>query len=291
MNFKDFKKKSASLSETVSNMAAQPNNSWQDDRFWSMTKDTVGNSVAVIRFLPQQDFSLSPFQLTFRHSFQTAGKWFIDDCPVTIGENCPICEHSSSIWNSDEKEARKIYRKKAYIANILVISDPANPENDGHVFLFKFGKSIFDMIMEVVAPEDEDETGVNVFDFDDGLNFKLKMVQKSGYNNYDKSKFLPDLAPIAGGDEGKQEEIFKLILPFDEFIDKNKFKSYNELLQKFSNFSNSNNITASIEEDINNGAKQTPASELIAAEEFNEKVQEIQETDDEFDFDALLADN
>jgi hypothetical protein len=292
MNFKDFKKNAKSLSDTVTKMSAKT--SYKDERFWTIAKDAAGNGNATFRFLPQKDLEKSPIVLTFRHGFQSAGRWFIEDCPVTIKEKCPICEHSSSIWSSNEKEARKYWRKKSYIANILMVDDPANPENNGKVFLFKFGKSIYDIIMETVAPEDDDEQGVNIFDFDEGLNFKLKLVQKGEYNNYDKSKFLNTPCEVADGDEDAQEKIYNSIIPFDEFTAKDKFKSYNELVNKFSKFVQGykSPIEASIEEAVEAEVSK-PETIPSTKPKKSAPVEDTEESneDDEFDFDALLADD
>ena len=144
MDFKAFKKQQAALKDSVAKLAQKPTNNYADDRFWNLTKDTAGNANATIRFLPQQDPSKAPIVLTFRHAFQTEGRWFIEECPHTIGEKCPVCEYSSSLWDSNEDEARKHWRAKGYIANVLIVDDPANPENNGQVKLFKFGKKIYD---------------------------------------------------------------------------------------------------------------------------------------------------
>ncbi len=223
--------------------------------------------------------------MTFYHSAQPEGRWFIEDCPHTIGEKCPICEYSSALWTSDEKTARAFWRKKGYIANILVVQDEANPENEGKVFLFKFGKSIYDMIMAAVAPEDEDDESLNVFDFDEGYDFKLKLVQKAGYNNYDKSKFAMKPSEIAGGDVKAQEEIFNSIHDLSEFGDPERFKSYDELAKKLASVT-SGNVPApqNLEKEI---AKEIDKSQVKEQETEND----FEEEEDDFDFDKLLGDD
>ena len=296
MSFKDFKKKQHKLTDAISKMAETPKRSYQDDRVWNVQKDSAGNGNATIRFLPQKDLEKSPIILTFRHAFQTAGKWFIEDCPVTVGAECPVCEHSASMWDSDSDQARKLWRKKTYIANILVVEDSNNPENEGKVFLFKFGQSIYDIIMGVVAPEDDDEESVNIFDFDEGLNFKLKMVQKGGYNNYDKSKFVMGAKSVADGDESEQERIYNDIYDLSEFTQKDKFKSYEELLKKFSSMTSvSSSMASNIEEEDKKKEttkKDSSNSDIpFGTDEEKSDGDDGDDDDDDIDFDALLADD
>jgi hypothetical protein len=293
MDFRSFKKQQSQLKDAVEKMAIKPANNYADERMWNLTKDAAGNAAATIRFLPQQDPALSPIQLTFRHSFQKAGRWFIEECPHTIAEKCPVCEYATSIWNDNEKEARLHWRAKSYICNILVVEDPSNPENDGKVFLYKFGKKIYDKIMDRVAPEDEDESGVNVFDYDEGLNFKLKLTQVSDFNNYDKSKFVMTPSAIADGDVKVQESIFKGTHSLAEFTDKTRFKSFNELVTKL-NSMQSGSAIASIQEEINSPVenKEERKKETKVSKEVPEEEEVDTETEEEeIDFDSLLADD
>lgn len=284
MNFADFKKNASKMKESLHKLAQEPKNSYDDDRFWTLTKDKIGNGLATIRFLPQQDPSDSPIILTFRHAFQKDGRWFIDECPHTIGEKCPICEYSSSIWNTNEDEARMYWRTKGYIANILVVKDPAKPENDGKVFMFKFGKKIYDKIMNIVAPEEEDEEPVNIFDFDAGLDFKLKLGQVAGYNNYDKSSFVFKQTKVGGGKLKEQEAIFNAIHKLDEFVDPERFKTYDQLLKKLTK-ANAAVAVPSIDSEIKTDKKdESVAFEPDAVEE------EVTDNVDDIDFDALLSD-
>ena len=171
----------------------------------------------------------------FSHGFQGKGGWFIENCPTTIGGKCPVCEANSELWNSgiedDKTVARDRKRKLSYIANIMVVSDPKNPSNDGKVFLFKFGKKIFDKIMEKLQPEFADETPTNVFDFWKGADFKLKIRKVAGYVNYDKSEFdVP--APLMGGDDKQLEGVWAKQHKLQEFLKPENFKSYDELSKK-----------------------------------------------------------
>lgn len=206
-----------------------------DTRFWQPTVDKSGNGMAVIRFLPAPaadgDDAL-PWIRVFNHGFQGPGGWFIDNCLTTVNEKCPVCEHNNTLWNSgieaNKDIARKQKRKLSYVANILVVSDPSNPENEGQVKLFKFGKKIFDKISEAMNPEFADETPVNPFDMWEGANFKLKIRNVEGYRNYDKSEFSESSA-LFGGDDEKLEELWKKEFSLKDFTDKKQFKPYEQL--------------------------------------------------------------
>ncbi len=207
----------------------------EDTRFWQPTVDKSGNGMATIRFLPAPGVDGEdglPWVRRFDHGFQGPGGWFIDNCLTTVGEKCPVCEHNSTLWNSGIEANKDIVRKQkrrlSYVANILVISDPAHPENDGTVRLFKFGKKIFDKISEAMNPEFADETPVNPFDFWDGANFKLKIRNVEGYRNYDKSEFAEPSA-LFDGDDDKLEAIYKQEHSLKDFTDKKNFKPYEQL--------------------------------------------------------------
>jgi hypothetical protein len=209
-----------------------------DNRFWQPSVDKAGNGMAVVRFLPAPavdgDDAL-PWVRVFHHGFQGPGGWLIDNCLTTLNDKCPVCEHNSMLWNSgveaNKEIVRKQKRKLSYLANIYVVSDPSNPENEGKVFLYKFGKKIFDKISEAMNPEFADETPVNPFDLWEGANFKLKIRNVEGYRNYDKSEFA-DPTPLLGGDDGKLEELWKSEYSLKEFLEKSNFKSYEQLKQR-----------------------------------------------------------
>lgn len=206
-----------------------------DTRFWQPEVDKAGNGMAVIRFLPAPaadgDDSL-PWVRVFSHGFQGTGGWLIDNCLTTLNEKCPVCEHNSVLWNSgieaNKEIVRKQKRKLNYVANILVVSDPKNPDNEGQVRLFKFGKKIFDKLTEAMNPEFPDEKPMNPFDFWDGANFKIKIRNVEGYRNYDKSEFDKPEA-VLGGDDAKLEEMWKKEYSLKEFVDRKNFKSYDLL--------------------------------------------------------------
>ena len=219
--------------DKIANPSAEKK-SYKDDRFWRLEGDKSGNGTATIRFLPRVEGDELPWVRLFSHGFQgPTGKWYIENSLTTIGKDDPVGELNTQLWNSgseaNKEIARKQKRKLSYIANILVVSDPKHPENEGKVFLFKFGKKIFDKIMDKARPTFEDEKPVNVFDFWEGANFKLRMRKVSGYANYDESIFM-EPAPI-----GSDEEIVKVANgqhKLAEFIDPSNFKSYDELKQK-----------------------------------------------------------
>jgi hypothetical protein len=219
--------------ESVSQSSTE--GSKDDTRFWQPSVDKAGNGMAVIRFLPAPavdgDDAL-PWVRVFNHGFQGPGGWLIDNCLTTVNEKCPVCEHNSTLWNSgieaNKDVARKQKRKLSYVANIYVVSDPSNPENEGTVRLFKFGKKIFDKITEAMNPEFADETPVNPFDLWEGANFKLKIRNVEGYRNYDKSEFA-DKSALLNGDDDKLEALWKSEHSLKEFLDKKNFKSYDIL--------------------------------------------------------------
>jgi hypothetical protein len=206
-----------------------------DTRFWQPQVDKAGNGMAIVRFLPAPSVDgdeALPWVRVFSHGFQGPGGWFIDNCLTTLNEKCPVCEHNNTLWNSgieaNKDIARKQKRKLSYVANILVVSDPSNPENEGQVKLFKFGKKIFDKITEAMNPEFADETPVNPFDMWEGANFKLKIRNVEGYRNYDKSEFA-DKSALFDGDDDKLEELWKTEFSLKEFTEKRNFKSFEQL--------------------------------------------------------------
>jgi hypothetical protein len=209
--------------------------SYNDDRFWRLEGDKAGNGTATIRFLPRVEGDELPWVRIFSHGFQgPTGKWYIENSLTTLGENDPVGELNTQLWNSgseaNKEIARKQKRKLSFIANILVVSDPKHPENEGKVFLFKFGKKIFDKIMDKARPTFEDEKPVNVFDLWEGANFKLRMRKKDGYANYDESVFTE---PCAVSDE--ESQLLKIVnsqVKLAEFVERKNFKSYDELKKK-----------------------------------------------------------
>ena len=212
--------------------APQEKKSYVDERLWKPVMDKTGNGYAVIRFLPAVKGEDMPWAKVWNHAFHgPTGQWYIENSLTTVGQNDPVSEMNSAYWNSgvesDKEIARRQKRKLQYFANIYVVSDPANPQNEGKVMLYRFGKKIFDKCMEAMQPAFQDETPVNPFDFWEGANFKLKIRKVDGYWNYDKSEFE---APSALFDDDEQlEEVWKKEYPLAEFTAASNFKSYDEL--------------------------------------------------------------
>ena len=215
--------------------APQEKKSYQDDRLWKPTMDKTGNGYAVIRFLPAVEGEDMPWAKVWNHAFQgPTGQWYIENSLTTLGQNDPVSEMNSAYWNSgvesDKEIARRQKRKLQYFANIYVVQDPANPQNEGKVMLYRFGKKIFDKCMEAMQPAFQDESPVNPFDFWEGANFKLKLRKVDGYWNYDKSEFEAPSALF--DDDDKLEEVWKTQYPLSEFTSASNFKSYDELKKR-----------------------------------------------------------
>jgi hypothetical protein len=212
----------------------QNKSKYQDDRFWKPELDKTGNGYAVIRFLPAVEGEDLPWQRVWSHAFQDVGGWYIENSLTTLGQKDPVSEENTRLWNtgldSDKEIARKRKRKLSYYANVLIQSDPKHPENEGKVFLFKFGKKIFDKITEAMQPAFEDEKPVNPFDFWKGANFKLKIRKVDGYWNYDKSEFEA-VSPLAEDDE-KIKSVWGQQHALKPFLDPSNFKTYDELKEK-----------------------------------------------------------
>ena len=231
-NRNSFDKLTKAVESTTTNAEA---GSKEDDRFWQPEVDKAGNGMAIIRFLPAPavdgDDAL-PWVRVFNHGFQGPGGWYIENSLTTLNQKDPVSEYNSVLWNSgieaNKEIARKQKRRLTYISNILVVSDPKNPENEGQIKLYKFGKKIFDKISEAMNPEFADETPLNPFDFWEGANFKIKIRQVEGYRNYDKSEF-DSVTPVLDGDDAKLEALWKKEHSLKEFLDPKHFKPYDVL--------------------------------------------------------------
>jgi len=228
------KKSLESLTAEVNKLASGGEKGGADDRFWSPTVDKAGNGYAIIRFLPAPPNEDVPFIRMFDHGFQGPGGWYIEKSLTTIGKADPVSELNSKLWNSGIEANKEIVRKQKrrlhFISNIQVIQDSANPANEGKVFLFKYGKKIFDKLKEAMEPQFADEEAINPFDLWAGAPFKLKIRNVEGYRNYDKSEFgKPE--PLSTDDE-ELEKIWKSEHSLAEFLKPENFKSYDELSQK-----------------------------------------------------------
>ena len=242
-SFANLKRSSNSFEKLTQAVQAinKPENAFAEDtRIWYPAVDKNGNGYSVIRFLPappQDGDDALPWVRVFSHGFQgPTGLWLIENCPTTLGKECEICRRNSEYWNSgiesDKEIARARKRKLSYYSNILVISDPQNPENEGQSRIFRYGKKIFDKISEAMTPEFEDEKAINPFDFWEGANFKLKIRNVEGYRNYDRSEFSEPEA-LFGGNDDKLKEIWEKEYSLKEFIDPKLFKSNEELQKRF----------------------------------------------------------
>ena len=236
-SFKEMKKNRManleSLSKQVEKLAEKP--SYEDERIWKLERDKTGNGYAVIRFLPAKEGEDVPWQRIWTHGFKGPGGWYIENSLTTLGKDDPVSKANTALWNSgidsDKNIARERRRKLNYYSNIYIVEDAANPENVGKVFLFRYGKKIFEKITGVMNPEFADETPLNPFDLWEGANFKIKMRQVDGFPNYDKSEFT-DKCPLAG-DEKKLEEVWKQQYSLNEIVEEKNFKNYAELEARF----------------------------------------------------------
>ena len=216
----------------------QEKKSYADERFWKPTVDKAGNGYAVLRFLPAPTGEDLPWVRYWDHGFKgPTGLWYIENSLTSIGQPDPVGEMNSVLWNTGRDEDKAIARERKrrlhYVTNIMVVSDPSNPASEGKVYLYKFGKKIFDKIMDVMQPAFQDETPVNPFDFWEGADFKLKIRQVEGYRNYDKSEFASPSA-LHEGDDTKLEGVYNTLYSLQEFLDPKNYKSYAELKTKLS---------------------------------------------------------
>ena len=253
-------------------------NKYQDDRFWKPELDKSGNGYAVIRFLPAVEGEDLPWQRVWHHAFQgPGGQWYIENSLTTLGQKDPVSEENTRLWNTgieaDKEIARKRKRKLQYYSNILVVSDPKHPENEGKVFLYKFGKKIFDKITEAMNPQFDDEKAVNPFDFWDGANFKLKIRKVDGYWNYDKSEFEQP-SKVKSTDE-EIDALWKSQYALKTFIDPSNFKSYDELKEKLNRVLTGTRSTETVEDiDLPPVSNDVPKSS-------NGSVEKVSSTDDD----------
>ena len=255
MSSLDTLKKSNSLDKLLA--AAESENapvekqSYVDERMWKPELDKSGNGYAVIRFLPAPDGEDMPWVKLWNHAFQgPTGKWYIENSLTTMNQKDPVSEYNSRLWNSgvesDKEIARKQKRKLQYYSNIYVVSDPKHPENEGKVFLFRYGKKIYEKLMEALQPQFEDEKPVNPFDFWEGANFKLKIRKVDGYWNYDKSEF--DSSSKLKEDDTELDKIWKSEHSLKEFLAPSNFKTYDELKSRLDDVLSGSQSSSSAED-------------------------------------------
>ena len=239
MSFENLKRNRDQISKLVQaaeKVGGGEQKSYADERIWKPTVDKAGNGYAVIRFLPASEGAELPWVRYWDHGFKgPTGLWYIENSLTSIGQPDPVGELNSRLWNSgiesDKDKARAQKRRLHYVTNILVVQDPSNPQNEGKVFLYQFGKKIFDKIMDVMQPSFADETPVNPFDFWDGADFKLKIRNVEGYRNYDKSEFA-SASSLYDADESRLESVYNQLHNLSEFTDPKNYKSYDELKAK-----------------------------------------------------------
>ena len=269
MSFKDLKKQSklGSLTAKLVKEVEKMNNTGgnADDRIWKLDVDKGGNGYAVIRFLPAPEGEDLPFVKLYSHAFQGPGGWFIENSLTTLGQKDPVSEYNSLLWNNGtdagKETARKQKRKLTYVSNIYVVKDPANPENEGKVFLYKYGKKIFDKLTAAMQPEFEDEEAIDPFDFWQGANFKLKAKNVAGYRNYDSSEFAAQ-SPLLDDDDA-METLWKKQFSLSEIVASDQFKTYEELKTRLDYVLGNKKTVAPVyeEEDTDRGE----AEELVTA--------------------------
>ncbi|MGB1975827.1 MAG: hypothetical protein ACPHQD_17500 [Vibrio toranzoniae] len=239
MSFENLKRNRDQISKLIQaaeSTGGGEQKSYVDDRIWKPTVDKAGNGYAVLRFLPAAEGQELPWVRYWDHGFKgPTGLWYIENSLTSIGQPDPVGELNSRLWNSgiesDKEKARTQKRRLHYVTNVLVVQDPSNPANEGKVFLYKFGKKIFDKIMDVMQPSFQDEDPVNPFDFWEGADFKLKIRNVEGYRNYDKSEFAGSSA-LYDADETRLEAVYNQLHDLSEFTDPKNYKTYDELKAK-----------------------------------------------------------
>jgi len=242
MSFANLKRNRDNISKLIkaaeSTGGGGEKKSYADDRMWKPTVDQAGNGYAILRFLPAREGAELPWARYWDHGFKgPTGQWYIEKSLTSIGQNDPVGELNSRLWNTgieeDKETARRQKRRLHYVSNIFVVSDPGNPENEGKVFMYQFGKKIHDKIMDQMQPEFADEEPINPFDMWEGANFKLKIRNVEGYRNYDKSEFAKQTS-LLDGDDAKLESVYDQMYDLSEFTDPANYKTYDELKTKLS---------------------------------------------------------
>ena len=267
---------------------------YDDDRIWKPTVDKAGNGYAVLRFLPVAEGTELPWARYWDHGFKgPTGLWYIENSLTSIGQPDPVGELNSRLWNSgieaDKETARAQKRRLHYVVNALVVQDPSAPQNEGRVVLYKFGKKIFDKIMDVMQPSFADEKAINPFDFWEGADFKLKIRQVEGYRNYDKSEFASP-SSLYDGEESKLEATYNQLHDLSEFTDPKNYKTYDELKTKLARVlgeeSSMGAPTMRQESQMNTPA---PEPEYKVAEPITAEQVNLQDDDDTMSYFAKLA--
>ena len=257
MSFSNLKKASRLgnlTSKLVKEVEKMNNTSGGDDRLWKLDVDKSGNGYAVLRFLPAPDGEDLPFVKLYSHAFQGPGGWYIENSLTTLNQKDPVSEYNTSLWNNGTEAgkdtARRQKRKLTYISNVYVVKDPANPENEGKVFLYKYGKKIFDKLMAAMQPEFEDESPIDPFDLWQGANFKLKAKNVAGYRNYDSSEFAQPSS--LNDDDEALEALWKKEYSLQDFVGADQFKSYDDLKKRLTYVLGNAASTKRLDEEVVN---------------------------------------
>lgn len=291
MSFNDFKKKSKSnMTDLIRKMEDQNKKTdYKDDRFWRPEIDKTGNGFAIIRFLPEVENEDCPWAKVYSHAFRGPGGWYIENCLTTISQKDPVSELNTQLWNSgvesDKNLARDRKRKLNYTSNIYVVSDPSNPQNEGKVFLYKYGAKIFEKLQEVMKPEFKDEEAINPFDFWKGANFRLKIRKVAGYTNYDKSEF-DSSSPLCKGDDVELEKVWKSQHPLIEFTNSSNFKTHQELKDRLYEVLGGD-IRAASNVGYDKTAEDISESDIKEKKPFNIKSKKLTEENVDEETDAL----
>ena len=262
---------------------------YKDDRFWRPEIDKTGNGFAIIRFLPEVENEDCPWAKVYSHAFRGPGGWYIENCLTTISQKDPVSELNTQLWNSgvesDKNLARDRKRKLNYTSNIYVVSDPSNPQNEGKVFLYKYGAKIFEKLQEVMKPEFKDEEAINPFDFWKGANFRLKIRKVAGYTNYDKSEF-DSSSPLCKGDDAELEKVWKSQHPLTEFTNSSNFKTHQELKDRLYEVLGGD-IRAASNVGYDKTAEDISESDIKEKKPFNIKSKKLTEENVDEETDAL----
>ena len=288
MSFQDLKKSRGgfdtlqkSLEQTSSGTETK---SYNDDRYWKIDLDKTGNGYAVVRFLPASQGEDMPWVQYFDHGFQGPGGWYIEKSLTTLNQKDPVSEHNTELWNSgieaNKDIARKQKRRLHYVSNILVVSDPTHPENEGKVFLFRYGKEIFEMLKDKMQPQFQDETPVNPFDLWEGADFKIKVRKVDGYWNYDASSF-ENVSALKDNDDDLNA-IWKTQYSLQEFLAPTNFKSYDELKKRLDDVL-SGTVTASAAAMMDEDVVETPTMKSEPAPSMSSVPNPIEASTDEDD--------
>ena len=292
MSFADLKEKSGGFEKLQAELEKvnNPVTSFADERFWKPELDKSGNGYAIIRFLPQPTGEDLPWVRLWSHAFSGSGGWYIENSLTTLKRDDPVSEYNTQLWNSgieaDKDTARKQKRILKYYSNVLVVNDPKHPENEGKVFLYRFGKKIFDKLTEAMSPQFDDETAMNPFDFWAGADFKLKIRKVDGFWNYDKSEFSA-LSQLFDGDDKKLEELYGKLYSLKQFLKEDNFKSYDELKEKMNKVISGVGVTGTVE-SFSKGITKVKTSDDVPG--FDNQETATEDSDDTLSYFAKLAD-